>query len=352
MSIQLADIYTDYLIAQNKHATATGLSDLLAGEISHDQVTRLLHKPESGSKELWLSVKKDVRSLESKDEGFLLLDDMVAEKPYTDENAIISWHYSHAKNRVLKGINLLTMMVRYGEVSLPIGYDVIEKDLRFSEIKTKEIKRKSSVSKNELFRQLITKAYDNQLKFRYIMADSWFSSKENMNYIHNVLGKEFIFGVKSNRSIAMTRDDKIKGCYQQLNSALLEDGVPQTVYLKDIKFPVQIMKKVFKNEDGSSGTLYLATNNLSIDGEQLLHLYKKRWGIEEYHKSIKQNSSFEKSPTRTVRSQINHIFYSILSFCKLERLKWKTSLNHFAIKYKLILKANQAAMQELAIMTG
>ncbi|WP_155066379.1 hypothetical protein [Piscirickettsia salmonis] len=53
--------------------------------------------------------------------------------------------------------------------------------------------------------------------------------------------------------------------------------------------------------------------------------------IEEFHKSVKQNSSFEKSPTRIVTSQLNHIYYSILGFCRLERLKLKKSLNHFAI---------------------
>ncbi|QGP55224.1 hypothetical protein PsalMR5_04325 (plasmid) [Piscirickettsia salmonis] len=34
--LNLADIYTDYLIAQNKHATATGLADLMPDELSHD----------------------------------------------------------------------------------------------------------------------------------------------------------------------------------------------------------------------------------------------------------------------------------------------------------------------------
>ncbi|WP_196215143.1 hypothetical protein [Piscirickettsia salmonis] len=44
------------------------------------------------------------------------------------------------------------------------------------------------------------------------------------------------------------------------------------------------------------------------------------------------------------------IYYSILGFCRLERLKLKKSLNHFAIKYKLILRANQIALQELRSM--
>ncbi|WGZ73366.1 hypothetical protein [Piscirickettsia salmonis] len=48
--LNLADIYTDYLIAQNKHATATGLADLMPDELSHDQITRLLNKAPQTSK--------------------------------------------------------------------------------------------------------------------------------------------------------------------------------------------------------------------------------------------------------------------------------------------------------------
>ncbi|QGP61485.1 hypothetical protein PsalBI1_04127 (plasmid) [Piscirickettsia salmonis] len=53
--LNLADIYTDYLIAQNKHATATGLADLMPDELSHDQITRLLNKTPQTSKDLWLT---------------------------------------------------------------------------------------------------------------------------------------------------------------------------------------------------------------------------------------------------------------------------------------------------------
>ena len=80
---------------------------------------------------------------------------------------------------------------------------------------------------------------------------------------------------------------------------------------------------------------------INIDADHIYEIYQKRWRIEEYHKSIKQNSSLEKSPARTVRSQKNHLFASIIGYCKLELLKIKTHLNHFALKYKLILKANQ-----------
>ena len=71
------------------------------------------------------------------------------------------------------------------------------------------------------------------------------------------------------------------------------------------------------------------------------------WRVEEYHKLIKQNASLAKSPTKVSRSQRNHIFASIIAYCKLEFLRTKTALNHFALKYKLIVRANQAAYQEL-----
>jgi hypothetical protein len=39
---RIADLYSDYLLASFGATTATGLSELLEGEVSHDQVTRYL----------------------------------------------------------------------------------------------------------------------------------------------------------------------------------------------------------------------------------------------------------------------------------------------------------------------
>ena len=118
MANNLLDIYSDYLICQNKYATATGLSDLLSGEISHDKVTRYLNSEDLGSKELWVYIKPEVRKHEANKGGALLLDDSIEEKPYTDENEIVAWHYSHAKGRHVKGINILSCLVAYGDLAV------------------------------------------------------------------------------------------------------------------------------------------------------------------------------------------------------------------------------------------
>jgi IS4 transposase len=127
----------------------------------------------------------------------------------------------------------------------------------------------------------------------------------------------------------------------------MQDGESKKVWLKGVSFRVMLIKKVFTNEDGSIGILYLASNDIEHDAAYLYQIYQKRWRIEEYHKSIKENASLAKSPTKKVQSQANHIFASIVAFCKLEIMKITTATNHFAIKYKLLVVANIAAMNEL-----
>jgi hypothetical protein len=54
---EIAEIYSDYLIASFGLTTATGLSKLLDGEISHDKITRFLSSQIKTSKDLWQIAK-------------------------------------------------------------------------------------------------------------------------------------------------------------------------------------------------------------------------------------------------------------------------------------------------------
>jgi len=93
--------------------------------------------------------------------------------------------------------------------------------------------------------------------------------------------------------------------------------------------------------------LYLTCSDLSLSYEQITTIYKKRWGVEEYHKSIKSNLGFAKSPTKIIKTQSNHLFYPSLAYVKLEGLKQRTNQNHFAMKAKIYQAALKAARNEL-----
>ena len=63
-------------------ATATGLSAMVDGDVSHDQVTRFLSAQQYTSKDLWQQVKPTVRSIE-RDDGVLIFDDTIQEKAWS-----------------------------------------------------------------------------------------------------------------------------------------------------------------------------------------------------------------------------------------------------------------------------
>ena len=109
MNKQHLELYTDYLLSTFGYATATGLERMMDGEISHDKTTRFLSEDDYTSKDLWLQVKPTVRKVES-DEGVVIFDDTVQEKPYTDENEVMCWHYDHSKGRSVQGFNLLNCL--------------------------------------------------------------------------------------------------------------------------------------------------------------------------------------------------------------------------------------------------
>ena len=77
---ELLDIYSDYLVSAFGQTTGTGLSALLDGRVSHDQVQRFLASPAFTSADLWQSVKAQVRAMQSED-GVMIIDDTIAEKP-------------------------------------------------------------------------------------------------------------------------------------------------------------------------------------------------------------------------------------------------------------------------------
>ena len=346
MDKQLLEIYSDYLISSFSHTTATGLSALLDNKISHDKITRFLSSSDYDSKALWLLVKNQVRSIEN-DDGCIIFDDTIQEKAYTDENEIITWHFDHTKNRTVKGVNILNCLYSTDDLDIPVAFEIILKNIWYSELTTRKTKRKSMVTKNELMRDMLSVCRKNQIKYKYILADSWFSSKENMNFIKLDLKKDFIMALKTNRTVALSMEDKKKGRFVKVSSLHFEKNTCKIVYLKGLDFPVALLKQVFKNKDGSEGFLYLVCSDDNLSYDKITAIYQKRWRVEVFHKSIKSNACLAKSPTRTVRTQSNHFFVSIYSFFKLETLKIKHNLNHFALRAKIYIKALKASFQQL-----
>jgi hypothetical protein len=235
-------------------------------------------------------------------------------------------------------------------VALPVAFEIVSKTEKYIDKKTGKEKRRSKISKNERARRMLQAVHENKIPFSYVLTDIWFASAENMCFVKLDLKKDFVMAIKGNRNAALSEDDKSKGKYQRIDQLEVPAGATQTIYLEGVPFPLHLVRQVFTNEDGSTGVRYLVTSDLTLNADQIITIYQKRWKVEEYHRSLKQNASLAKSPTRTETTQINHFVAALWAFVKIELLKVQTNKNHYQLKAQLYFSALQVAFQELQML--
>lgn len=147
-------------------------------------------------------VKPSIKKIQSA-EGVLIIDDSIEEKPYTDENDIICRHYDHCKDRNVKALTLFQHFIKTRLRLCRLAARLIAKTEAYFDKKTAKMKRRSPVTKNEMAREMIAQAIKNQIVFRFILFDVWFSGSENLKFIKDDCQKNVICPIKANRKAAI-----------------------------------------------------------------------------------------------------------------------------------------------------
>ena len=209
--------------------------------------------------------KETVRKVERED-GVLIFDDTIQEKPYTDENEIMCWHYDHSKGRAVQGFNLLNCLYHVEDISIPVAFELIKKPIEYSDLKTRKRKRASLVTKNELMREMIQVCVHNKLLFRFVLFDTWFSSKEKHALHQRNHPKGFYLRTQiqspgcGERSRGSSKNVSLglKICHGQKGTTFMG-------WLKEVPFPVKLVRQIYENKDGSTGILYLACSDTTMN---------------------------------------------------------------------------------------
>jgi hypothetical protein len=349
---KLDDLYQNLVISSFGKIEATNFGRLLGKGYSHDRFTKqlLLNGDLESDEKLWKSIKPFLRDYENELSGCIVIDDMLMDKTWTKANDTVCWHYDHVSQKMKKGILMLNFHYTDDSgISIPLGYEIITKTKEVWSSQYKKNIKKSLFTKNEILQdKLGILYYHNEIKFKYVVFDKWFASIKNLVFIDTELEKKFVCPIKSNRKIAITLEEKSKGKYVNISNIDIEGGSSRLVYLEGYEKPLRLIKQVVKDgNDDESNYLYLVTNDIDLSFQEILEIYKKRWKIEEYHKSLKQNLKIEHSPTKVEISQRNHIYLTVLAYIKLEKLRLNHKMNHFAIKEKIYIEALRASYEKV-----
>jgi putative transposase len=282
-------------------------------EAAHDAYTRLLSRLEPSEEELWKEAEKEVE----KTTGIIVLDDTTLDKPYSEKIEIVSKHWSGKHHKVVKGINLITLLWTDGDRHIPCDYRLYEKS-------------KDKLTKNDHFANMIKGAKQRGFAPECVVFDSWYSSIENLKLIRSY-NWVWLTRLKENRQVNPDRQG-----LQAIKE--VEIGVEG----REVWLEAYGLIKVFKIVATDGNIEYWATNSLHMNDLTRVKFASFAWTIENYHRGIKQFTLIEFSQVRSSRSQRNHIGLALRAFLRLEFYSFKSGLSWFEAKFSIIRSAVRA----------
>lgn len=312
--------YCQYLLSSQINYTITNLAEHLEN-ISHDKINYYLKKEKLTPRLLWDNVKDVIMT---DDNGYVIFDDSVLDKRYSEEIEIVRRQYSGNEHGVLKGIGVVSCV--YVNPKLQrfwvVDYRIFNPD---ADGKTK-IDHVKDMLQNLVYHKL--------LPFDTVLMDTWYAVHNLMLYIDS-LDKIYYCPLKDNRLV----DDTFgKEKYKRIE--LLQWSEEELECGKIIKikgFPANKKVKLFRVTVSTNRTDYVVTNDLSQSSTDVVQqVCKIRWKIEEFHREIKQLTGIESCQCRKARLQINHIACAMLVWVRLKNLAYRTGQTIYQIKQKLL----------------
>ena len=296
-----------FLLSEPKHGGCSRLAEIL-GDISHDSVNRFLLRERYEPQDLF-NIVKSIINLKG---GILSVDDTVVEKLYSNPRCaeLIGYFWSGKYHKSIKGLSLITLY--YNDLqgnSLPINYRIYDK--------------KEGKTKNDYFREMLTEAIGWGFKPSLVTGDSWYSGVENLKFLRNQkLG--FLFGVEKNRTVSNE-----PGKYSQVgNLEISEEGL--ITHLKEFGF-IKLFRKDFKKEDSRHYIFYLPDDEelKLISRSEFISIHDTHWGIEAFHRAIKQVCGVCRFMVRNSHAIRTHIFCSLQAFVRLEKMRSTNSISNW-----------------------
>ena len=122
---------------------------------------------------------------------------------------------------------------------------LVEKTEFYTDKKTGQEKRRSPVTRNEHYRQMLRQVKQNQIPFRYVLNDVWFASADSMMFVKHELEREFVMPLKTNCKVALSLEDKKQGRYERVDTLAIEPDTSLTLLSGRGRFPLHLVKQVF-----------------------------------------------------------------------------------------------------------
>jgi SRSO17 transposase len=251
--------------------------------------------------------------------GVLIVDDTLIEKTGKHMDGV-GYLFDHCKGESILCHDIVSTYYYNGKQQVPLYFIPYVKE----EIAGQHdlwFKTKIQIALDLLRMSLM------QIHPEIVVFDAWYMSKELVDFL-NSRDLTWISQVKSNRLIQI--DDKwisLTSCVKNLPKQVFTHITKQVggqrfkwicetaVMMKH----VGLVKLVILRERKNSKTwTFLVSNDINLDGIQILKYYKNRWSIEVFHRDCKQHLGMGEYQVRKLDAVVIHLHLVFLAYTLLK----------------------------------
>ena len=312
--------YCQYLLASQINYTLTNFAEH-AEKFSHDAANRYLAGDEIRPRLVWENVKGQVIQTPY---GFLVFDDTVIDKNFSNNIELVRSQYSGNAHKVIKGIGVVTCVYVNPQIDQfwIIDYRIYDPD--------GDGKSKLDHMKD----MLLNCVYQKELLFWAVLMDSWYASKDMMLQIES-LGKIYYCPLKDNRQVDDSGGARPYQRVDNLSWTKTEEQHGKQVKIKG--FPGAHKVKLFRVVLSTQRTDYIVTNEMEQDNVEVVQdVCGFRWKVEQFHRETKQLTGLEGNQCRKARIVRNHIGCAILVWIRLKQVAVETQRTVYQVKHGLL----------------
>ena len=254
-------------------------------------------------------IKDAIVPLDSEDRAnVLIIDDSMFERNRSKKVELLAKAYDHANHRYRFGFRMLTLGWSDGSTFLPVNNVLLSSENKknrvneASEVDKRTVgykRRMLSMQKGtQAMLELLKAAKKADIPAKYVLFDSWFSSPSTLHAVKSI-GYDVIGMVKKTPKMFFRyngEDMSLITIYNQNKKRRGRSKYLLSVVVDVVKDGEIIPAKVVyvRNRNKKKEYLCLISTNTTLDENEIIRIYGKRWDIEVFFKVCKSYLNLSK----------------------------------------------------------
>ena len=254
-------------------------------------------------------IKDAIVPLNSKDRSnVLIIDDSMFERNRSKKVELLAKAYDHANHRYRFGFRMLTLGWSDGSTFLPVNSILLSSEKKKNRVneavdvdkRTVGYKRRmlSMQKGTQAMLELLKAAKKANIPSRYVLFDSWFSSPSTLHAVKSI-GYDVIGMVKKTPKMFFRYNGEDMSLITIYNKNKKRRGKSKyllSVMVDVIKDNETLQAKVVyvRNRNKRKEYLCLISTDVSLDEEEIIRIYGKRWDTEVFFKVCKSYLNLSK----------------------------------------------------------